>query len=132
MRVRVYRNLNNQLLSIMAMDSRLVLGHCTSIRLANVNFRINESGRQRVILTKRKNVHAFAEGEVADVVGYECFRGRTLDEYRTQPQAAPPINEVVRYNPYNHAHFTNEQGDAVSQVAQCIISCTAPFTRVAY
>lgn len=130
MRVRVYRNLNNKLLSIMEISSRLVLGHCQAIRLQNVEFKVNEAGRQRVIKTCRKNVHAFAEGKVLEVTGFEAFKGRRVEIIPPSSVEHTTTDSVVRYNPYKTSHFTNDQGEAVTQADQCLVSCIAPFTTI--
>lgn len=130
MRVRVYRNLNNSMLSIMEISSRLVMGHCQSIHLDNVQFKVNESGRQRVIKTCRKNVHAFAEGTIAGVAGFEGFKGRSIHANATL-EGKPCITDVIiRYNPYKTAFFTNEQGEAVTKAEHCTVSCSPPFTTI--
>ncbi len=56
-----------------------------------VTFKVNESGRQRVITEQRKNVHAFI---VADKY---TFAGNTDKIDRL---------EVITYNPYVHSYFT--------------------------
>ncbi len=43
-----------------------MVGHTKSIRLKECYFVVNEAGRQRVIRTGRKNVHAYVLGYIAD------------------------------------------------------------------
>lgn len=68
--VRVYRNLRNNLMSVQAKapnGSWLVVGHVNSCLLYDATFKVSEAGRQRVLQQKRKNVHAFICGELADI-----------------------------------------------------------------
>jgi hypothetical protein len=59
----------------------------------NVTFKVNESGRQRVIQEKRKNVHAYT---VCDK--YISARSKDkVDKLR-----------IITYNPYKSANFTCE------------------------
>ena len=64
MLVRIYRNLHTKTLS---MQSKVngkwkVIGHPTSVSLNNVRFLVYQSGRNRVLREKKKNVHAYIEG----------------------------------------------------------------------
>lgn len=88
--VRVYRNLHKDCFSVV--QGRLVVAHASQVCLRDAEFCVNEKGRQRVILTKRKTVHAW-------VSGY-------LDERRL-----PAHNRLVRYNPYkNRGFLVNHSG----------------------
>jgi hypothetical protein len=64
MKVRVYFNLNKQMLSVQEKTngSWKVVDHVEQIWLGNPTFKVSEAGRQRVIKNKRKNVHAYIEG----------------------------------------------------------------------
>ena len=57
--VRVFRNWKHDCYSIMQ-DGRL-RASAKQVRLANVEFQVRESGRQRMLVENRRNVHAFAE-----------------------------------------------------------------------
>lgn len=63
--LRVYRNLNTGTLSTQEKvgGSWKVTGHPSSIKLKNAKFKVNEGGRQRVIKSGQKNVHAYVQGE---------------------------------------------------------------------
>ena len=62
--VRVYYNLHNRLWSVMCRTSGKVIGHARWVHLRNVQFVVRQGGRKRVIETGRKNVHAFASGNL--------------------------------------------------------------------
>lgn len=66
--VEVYRNLNRRdgvWFSVRCAVSGRVLGHCRAITLERVRLVVGEAGRQRVLATGRKNVHAWVRGELA-------------------------------------------------------------------
>ena len=63
--VRVYRNLNKGGYSVM--QDRLVVAHTEHVMLFDVKFKVGEAGRTRALTEGRKNVHAFAEGYVANL-----------------------------------------------------------------
>ena len=93
MRVKVYYNLHKHLWSVLSMTPKgwRVFTHSDVLTLDNVTWKVSEAGRQRVIREKRKNVHAFAIGELATIL------------------TAVPDDSVtwhpVRYNPYEGPHF---------------------------
>ncbi len=62
-RVKVYRNITKQCYSVMR-DGHVV-AHVDSIVLKNVEFRVSQAGRERVLRERRKNVHAFIVGQVS-------------------------------------------------------------------
>lgn len=80
-RVYVYRNLHNGLFSVWHQGR--VLAHVPEIHLKDAEFRVRESGRQKVLREKKKNVHAFVVG--------------TVDSTPSTSAATP-----VMYNPYMH------------------------------
>ena len=62
--VRLYRNLHNGKISIK--QGTLVVGHTEEIIVRCARFIVSEKNRQKVLLTKRKNVHAYVEGYVCE------------------------------------------------------------------
>lgn len=88
--VRVYRNLHKKCLSVLHRTEKgwRLLKHVDRIELENVKFKVSQVRRERVLLKKRKNVHAFVEG--VDV---------GASEYATNNP------RFVRYNPYIAGHF---------------------------
>lgn len=81
----VYKNLRKQMYSLR--EKRIVVGHETTVSLANVQFVVYESGRQRVLRDKQKNVHAFVKG--------------TVVEFVEKPASAIRVS----YNPYKSGTF---------------------------
>lgn len=77
MRVDVYRNLRAKddiTWSIRATDTReqckpfygKVIAHATHVILNDASFKVGQKGRQRVLDTKQKNVHAFVRGNLSE------------------------------------------------------------------
>ncbi len=93
-RVKAYWNLHKEVWSLVACDGPdkgLVLGHCPRLGLLSAKFTVLESGRQRVIREKKKNVHAYAVGKLLSA-----------------PDCHLKIQFPVRplsYNPYKAGHF---------------------------
>lgn len=88
--VYVYRNLRgSRSCKYSILQGALVVAHTNQILLQNCRFVVHELGRQRVLATKRKNVHAFIRGRVA----------------RNPASASHALNLRVRYNPYEAGYF---------------------------
>ena len=86
-RVYVYWNLHKDRYSVRR-DGR-VSRHADFVHLENVKFSVSEAGRQRVLATKNKNVHAGVRGE------------------DRAPKAPPSIRgwRRITYDPYRFDHF---------------------------
>ena len=132
MRVQVYRNLNNGLISIQDLSTGLVLGHASAVDLEEANFIVREAGRQQVIREQRKNVHAFVRGKVIDVRNFKPFKGRgegieddspyaNCNSTKLQRGSMLGTTTKVSYNPYKAPHFTTPEGDEVDYAHLCTI-----------
>lgn len=110
MRVRVYYNLNRSVWSVqhyLPGKGWRVREHLTSLVLEDVEFKVYEAGRQRVLANKRKNVHAFAIGELVsrDGSGYTDHLPR------------------AGYNPYRAPYFVNTvTGKRVDRTSRAIFT----------
>ena len=62
--VKLYFNLHKKCLSVKDKRSGLIVAHLENVLIVNAKFKVSKKGRQRVIREKRKNVHAFIEGEI--------------------------------------------------------------------
>ena len=91
--VKVYWNLHRKCYSVQ--QKGLVVGHAENIALKNVTFKVNESGRQRVLKERRKNVHAFVTGLLDD----------SSNRY---------WDVKVVYNPYKYNSFRLWANDSVT------------------
>ena len=114
---KVYRNLNNGKLSIKNTEG-LVVGHCDSVVLTSVEFKVNRKGVERIRRNKRKEVVATANGNIVSAEGFVSFKGRYFEglsaydyflksqllkyafkeEYYNKP-------EKLYFNPYEHDTF---------------------------
>lgn len=114
MKVFVYRNIKEKgnVFSIKVLEGPLknrVVGHSRGLFLENCQFVVSEAGRQRVLKTKQKNVHAAVVGELVAVTGYRTrIHNAGIDfEYMSeeawQKKYAPGV--PVTYNPYMYSTF---------------------------
>lgn len=71
-----------------------VVAYATNVLLADATFTVNERGRQQVIRTQTKNLHAFTHGTL---VGSDAIPGK-----------------IVRYNPYEDGFFKTLDGNPVA------------------
>jgi hypothetical protein len=105
-RFRIYRNLTKGCFSVLkySKDKKgfRLHEHVDEFVAIDVSFKINESGRQRVIRDKQKNVHAFAEcSKYLKNIGLNG-----IDKLKE-----------ISYNPYIKAQFYDKQsGGSLSKV----------------
>lgn len=88
-KVFAYRNLNRKgvVWSIKDCKTNLVIDRVTEAYFENVELKVSEAGRQRVINQKKKNVHAGVKG------------------FRVKDKPCAPIWISVSYNPYENQSF---------------------------
>jgi len=84
-----------------------VVAHADAVHLTQAKFIVGQKGRERVIREKRKNVHAFIEGNLVDMV----LTG----------------GNVVRYNPYHDEYF-NQGGRVVASAVACKLESNGKVT----
>lgn len=122
-RVQVYRNLHKSskaggaVYSVRDKKTRLVFNHQSFLLLQDCKFHVSDKGRARVLREKKKNVHAWIEGNVnlvgADArVAYEAFisNGSII------------TLEGVLYNPYRYDKFQRALGGPAPE------GCSVIFT----
>jgi hypothetical protein len=98
-KVRVYVNLHKQgRFSIVDMKTGLVCGYASNCLLKDAIFHVSQSGRQKVIDTKAKLVHAWVRG---------IYLGSDLE----RPEQ---ITSEVNYNPYVNNGFVNSESDVIT------------------
>ena len=87
-RVKVYFNLHKKVWSILHMTPNgwRLWGHSPRVILADVQWKVSEAGRQRVLRERRKNVHAFAIGTLLD---NEHAPDGTYKDVKYSPYAGP-------------------------------------------
>lgn len=97
MRVYVYYNLHKHCFSIKALtgpNKGRVVAHSNNVTLTDVEFRVSEAGRQRVLREQRKNVHA-------GVVGTLFSKDIPMEFIDSVPHEAT-------YNPYKYNSFVDK------------------------
>lgn len=97
--VRVFKNFKHGCYSIM--QRGVIKASARVVRLSDVEFRVRENGRQRMIREKRKNVHAFAVGRLVDYVHPSDSR-----------DIAPPDGRGLFYDPYRFGSFVDSETEA--------------------
>lgn len=88
--VMVYRNLHKKMYSIK--QNKVVVAHAERLCLASFECIVNESGRQKVLQTKQKNVHAYIKGKYAT-------SGMGTSAERNDLPA------VIKYSPFKNKTF---------------------------
>jgi hypothetical protein len=91
-RVMVYYNLHKHTFSV-SYNGR-VIAHADYVKLFDVEFRVRQGGRDKVLKDKRKNVHSFVIGTLVDYCKYPC-----------EDMPSEPNNNIVTYNPYKYNSF---------------------------
>ena len=90
-RVEIYWNLHKDCYSVRACSGPRrgrVIAHVSSFVLKNVDLVVQQAGRRKVLLSGRKNVHAFARGEWTAI-----------------PQSTLVSGETITYNPRKFSSF---------------------------
>lgn len=102
-RVRVYRNLHNDMFSIQSPKTNLVIGYSKSIELSDARYVVRKKGQEKVRKEKRKNVHAYVEGTLLS------FEPKESDL------------KAGYYNPYKTDTFVTENGEPLygSEISVC-------------
>ena len=96
MKTKVHRNLHKACWSVRRGDAKTA--HTRRIFLANVEFRVSQAGRAKVLEKKVRSVHAYATGTEVDSFEYGEW-------------------DRVSYNPYRAGAFVLNDGTEVRQAA---------------
>jgi hypothetical protein len=97
--VRVFKNLKHGCYSIMQRGA--VRASARQVRLCDVEFRVREAGRQRMLRERRRNVHAFAVGRLVDYVHPDDSRN-----------IEPITGRGAFYDPYRFPSFVDRETNA--------------------
>lgn len=84
-RVFVYFNLHKRVFSIKALEGPskgIVIAHHDSVQLSDCTFKVSAAGRARVLVERRKNVHAGVVGMWAGESAVERGTRVTYDPYK--------------------------------------------------
>ena len=114
-KVRVYRNLHRKCISVK--QGGIVKCWTTNIVLKDCKFIISKAGQKRVRDEKKKNVHAFIEGYLADVGEADKQAGFTWTE--------------SYYNPYRTDTFQDkETGRSISSAKYVDVWCDKDISSI--
>jgi hypothetical protein len=91
-KVMVYYNLHKHTFSV-TYKGRLI-SHSDYVKLEDVEFRVRQGGREKVVKEKRKNVHSFVIGTLVDYCRYPCNN-----------LPSEPNNNIVTYDPYKYNSY---------------------------
>ena len=96
-----------------------VIEHTDTVVIKNPRFVVNESGRNRVLREKKKNVHAFVRGE-----------------YYTKEDKLNVLDgkkywKGIYYNPYKHGSFVYLETDQPIAYINSQISQPITFNKIA-
>lgn len=103
LKVFVYFNLHKKMWSIRALEGEykgLVVAHLDTLSLRECTPKVSEAGRQRVLRSKCKNVHA-------GIVGRYVSNGVVTDQVK------------IYYNPYKTDKFIYSNGECYSGSQFC-------------
>lgn len=99
MKVFVYYNIRKRCWSVVDRSTGRVAMHADTVAVRDATFVVREAGRQRVLSSGRKNVHAGVRGVLTDVshtpewaVSYNPYRGPDF--------VVKATGEPVRHAPY--------------------------------
>ena len=121
-RVDVYKNLRLDTFSIRDMtpgsaNYSKVIAHQDYALLINASFHVGEKGRQRVLKTGQKNVHAFVRGYYV----YPPWDSENLDVDKMAQ---------VTYNPYQHESFVwKDSGEKVQIASEVVLKDGKVYAR---
>ena len=95
MRVEIYFNLHKKVFSMRHKGK--VIAHVCKATLKDVSFVVQPAGRAKVLREGKKNVHAFARGELVDQTDYDW----NYNKIYKKPK-------IAKYNPYKAATFVDK------------------------
>ena len=104
--VRVFKNPKHGCYSIM--QRGIVRASARQVRLADVEFRVREAGRLRMLRERRKNVHAFAIGRLVDFV------------HPDETRCIEPMPGRAVYDPYRFDSFVDRDTRAPVLTAKAV------------
>lgn len=102
--VYVYRNLHKKCWSIK--QNNIVIAHCTEIVLYNATTKVSDAGRAKVLLERKKNVHAFIRGYV-----YSDIDVVLVDELYYNPYTVSSFVDKVTNKPILTAEYVELASD---------------------
>ena len=104
-RVFVYKNLHEGCWSVKDRETGHVVAHADRVELSDVELKVSQAGRRRVLEEQRKNVHAGLVGTLESVQ----LSGYPSQRYVVQGSPSQqPSGQLVTYNPYKYSSFVTK------------------------
>lgn len=126
--VKVYFNFTKKVWSIL---QNTVKTHAKYVCLKNTKFHVSERGRQKVLSSKRKNVHAWIVGTIVQnpnrLYNADQLACRILSIANHAGHGSPWVK--VTYNPYINTSFV-EYGKAVTSARLVHMDSTSTHAKV--
>jgi len=122
---KIYFNLHKKVFSILGWDAdkkgwRLQF-HSSNLVAEGIKFKVHETGRQRVLKEKRKNVHAFI---LADIVRpFSTYRDMYDSDIATDINSGIVFGNAT-YNPYKYDSFVDADSEENLSLCDKIILFT--------
>lgn len=114
-RVFVYKNLHQGCWSVKDRETGHVVAHADRVELSDVELKVSQAGRRRVLEEQRKNVHAGVVGTL-DGIQLSSFPSK---RYVIQGQASEQDGgQLVTYNPYKYSSFVNKADETPVHTAE--------------
>jgi hypothetical protein len=110
MKVRCYRNLTNGKISIQDIKTKLVIGYADEICMIDCECKVYDKGRDMVIKTSTKNLHAYIIGTITHCKGF-VLRCRNKDRFYALLDLIQDegdyidYDRIITYNPYLYTSF---------------------------
>ena len=115
--VEVYRNLHKQCWSVR--QKGIVKYHTNYVFLRDVDFKVSQVGRERVVREKKKNVHAVVRGVLAKPT--------------SMPLELDPKYKSVYYNPYKYSSFVDRDTETpIAHAEWADMMCDTPNPVIAW
>lgn len=111
----IYWNLHKKCFSVKYQGK--VIRHLNNFFASDVQFKVSELGRQRVIKEKRKSVHAYIVADRIDPLTPDERLSVVLDGFD------------VTYNPYKHTAFVDTKWEIAVNKARWVILKTNMFNK---
>lgn len=117
MKVFIYRNLNRSghiysIKSLEGISKNRVIGYAPRLIVDNAQLVVSQAGRERVLKTKRKNVHAGVVGDLVMVSGWitRMHNSKADFQYCNEENFKKnfPVGTPITYNPYKYKTFVNK------------------------
>lgn len=99
--IQVYWNIHRGCWSVRSKKTGRIVRHALSLALHHARFHVSAAGRDRVRREKRKNVHAWIEGE--------------------EGASDADATEQITYNPYKYDTFVRALTGESVQTADCVV-----------